>query len=424
MSLLGWLMNGLPTRDRILDAAREELAAHGYNGTSLRGVARRAQVDIRLLHHYFGSRSRLLRTALQPRRCVATAGEAPGPLKTPDGPLSDGLRGGTRSDAARLAQRLRALWNADALGRRALVASAMTDGPTGSRLVSFVTGLLRDLDPTAGPGHDPLDRDQLGRAVTAAHLLGLAVLCESGALHRLVAASGEAACQADEFSLESQLDAVLAAGPPQEAPAPYGDEAGKRYRRPRPPGTANRAIILRAACEELSEYGYGGSTVRGIADRAGVNTSLIHYYFGSRDGVLTAALREAGRLLVSAGDGHAAPDGRILTGEQLLRRELVWWESEERRSAILALIRSSVTHRDAGRHLAEVLRRVSPDATGPCPHTVMLGAQLIGLMVVRHITPVAPLASADLDDLIALLAPVARHVIAGQSAHPAHPPGR
>lgn len=204
---------------------------------------------------------------------------------------------------------------------------------------------------------------------------------------------------------------------------PYSDDAGAPYRRTRPHATANRATILRAAREELSEYGYGGSTVRGIADRAEVNTSLVHYYFGSRDGVLTAALREAGRLLVSAADG-CAPDDGCADAEELLRRGLRLWESEEWRSAVLALIRSSVTQADAGQHLADVLRRVFPDPEGPCPHTVMISAQLIGLMVVRHITLVEPLASAELDDLVALLTPVARHLLADHGARTAGTPGR
>ncbi|MFD9325192.1 TetR family transcriptional regulator [Streptomyces sp. NPDC060065] len=205
---------------------------------------------------------------------------------------------------------------------------------------------------------------------------------------------------------------------------PYGDEAGKWSKRPLAHRTASRALILRAAREELSEHGFGGSTVRGIAHRAEVNTSLVHYYFGSREGVLTEALREAGRLVVSARDGGAAPAGVELTGEELLRREVPLWESEEWRSAVLALIRSSVTHRDAGHHLAEALSRVVPDAAGPCPHTVMIGAQLIGLMMVRHITPVEPLASADMDDLIALLAPVTQHFLTDHSEHSAHWPGQ
>ncbi|MEU7043576.1 TetR family transcriptional regulator [Streptomyces varsoviensis] len=221
-------MTGRPTRDRILDAAREELAAHGYNGTSTRNVAKRAQVDIRLLHHYFGSRSRLLHTALQPgRRPALPPGEPDeqgpqGAQGTQGEPEPDASATGVPapdagSDAAWLTERLTALWGTDPLARRALIASAMTDGPTGYRLVSFVTTLLHDLEPAEGPSDDGPPApgrpgyDELSRAVAAAQLLGLAVLCESGALERLALASGAGGCRLQEFSLESQLAAVLAA---------------------------------------------------------------------------------------------------------------------------------------------------------------------------------------------------------------------
>jgi AcrR family transcriptional regulator len=47
------------TRAAILDAARTEFADGGYDATSLRGIARRAEVDPALLHHYFGGKPQL-----------------------------------------------------------------------------------------------------------------------------------------------------------------------------------------------------------------------------------------------------------------------------------------------------------------------------------------------------------------------------
>lgn len=43
----------------ILDAARQEFASLGYDGASLRGIARVAGVDARLIHHYFDGKSAL-----------------------------------------------------------------------------------------------------------------------------------------------------------------------------------------------------------------------------------------------------------------------------------------------------------------------------------------------------------------------------
>jgi AcrR family transcriptional regulator len=48
----------------VLDAARTAFAAHGYEKTSTRAIARAAGVDVALLHHYFGSKRQLFMAAL------------------------------------------------------------------------------------------------------------------------------------------------------------------------------------------------------------------------------------------------------------------------------------------------------------------------------------------------------------------------
>ena len=51
---------------RILDAARSEFAEHGWAGTTIRAVARAADVDPALVYHYFGSKEDLLDAATTP----------------------------------------------------------------------------------------------------------------------------------------------------------------------------------------------------------------------------------------------------------------------------------------------------------------------------------------------------------------------
>ncbi len=48
------------SRERILAAAADEFAAHGYDATTVRGIAARAGVDAALVHHYFGTKADLL----------------------------------------------------------------------------------------------------------------------------------------------------------------------------------------------------------------------------------------------------------------------------------------------------------------------------------------------------------------------------
>jgi AcrR family transcriptional regulator len=51
---------------RIVASAREEFAEHGWAGTTLRAVARAADVDPALVYHYFGSKEGLLDAATNP----------------------------------------------------------------------------------------------------------------------------------------------------------------------------------------------------------------------------------------------------------------------------------------------------------------------------------------------------------------------
>jgi AcrR family transcriptional regulator len=53
------------TRGEILAAARSEFATNGYEGTSIRGIARAAGVDPALVHHYFGSKHKVFVAAVE-----------------------------------------------------------------------------------------------------------------------------------------------------------------------------------------------------------------------------------------------------------------------------------------------------------------------------------------------------------------------
>jgi AcrR family transcriptional regulator len=52
------------TRGEILDVARREFAEKGYDGASVRGIARAASVDPALVHHFFGSKEQVFVAAM------------------------------------------------------------------------------------------------------------------------------------------------------------------------------------------------------------------------------------------------------------------------------------------------------------------------------------------------------------------------
>jgi AcrR family transcriptional regulator len=55
------------TRDRILAAAEQLFARHGYGGTSLRAIMGQAQVNTASVHYHFGGKEALLRAVVQMR---------------------------------------------------------------------------------------------------------------------------------------------------------------------------------------------------------------------------------------------------------------------------------------------------------------------------------------------------------------------
>lgn len=64
-------------------------------------------------------------------------------------------------------------------------------------------------------------------------------------------------------------------------------------------GTDTASQILAAAFKLLTRVGYARLSTRVIAAEAGVNHALIHYYFGTKDKLVIAALDEANRRLLS-----------------------------------------------------------------------------------------------------------------------------
>lgn len=69
------------TRGEIVEAARREFGAHGYDRTSMRAVARAAAVDPALIHHYFESKEDLLLSAMEvpfdPREVLGAVVDGP-----------------------------------------------------------------------------------------------------------------------------------------------------------------------------------------------------------------------------------------------------------------------------------------------------------------------------------------------------------
>jgi AcrR family transcriptional regulator len=87
-----------------------------------------------------------------------------------------------------------------------------------------------------------------------------------------------------------------------------------------------RTALIGAAVDSLRFDGFAGASARTIATRAGVNQSLVFYYFGSVADLLLAALDEvsARRLqrYSTAVDGASTPADLVAAATQIFREDL------------------------------------------------------------------------------------------------------
>ncbi|MET7913895.1 TetR/AcrR family transcriptional regulator [Streptomyces avermitilis] len=195
-------------------------------------------------------------------------------------------------------------------------------------------------------------------------------------------------------------------------------EADAPRRRGRPSRTqteaapATRDRILEAAREEFSERGYEKTSVRGIAKAAGVDSALVHHYFGTKEQVFEAAIEVA--FAPALGAPEAIAEGPLDgVGERLTRFIFGIWENPTTRTPLLAIVRSAVNNDTAAavfRRLvaAQLLRRIAGrlDAPDAELRAELAAAQLVGIAMLRYVIKVEPLASADVERIVARVAPV------------------
>ena len=183
-------------------------------------------------------------------------------------------------------------------------------------------------------------------------------------------------------------------------------------------GGDRRALILAAAREEFAGKGYAAASVRGIARQAAVDPALVHHYFGTKEQVFVAAME----LPIAPADlVRQILDGpRDRLGERLVRTFLGLWASPDFRAPMLGMLRSAMTGEQGAAMLREfvgsaLLGRIAAEVGPVDPLRLQAAAaQMVGVVILRHVVRIEPMASAAEDDLVALVAPaVQRYLVEG-----------
>ncbi|MFI1971652.1 TetR family transcriptional regulator [Streptomyces cinnamoneus] len=210
-----------------------------------------------------------------------------------------------------------------------------------------------------------------------------------------------------------------------EGPPAAGGTPPAPRRRGRPSRTAAgsgpgaRERILTAARAEFAEHGYDGASIRGMAKNAGVDPALVHHYFGPKEKIFAAAVETAFAPALSVADLviDAGPEG---AGERMARFVLGVWEDPVTREPLLAILRSAVANETAAgvfRDLvsSRLMIRLAAELDGPDARlrSELAASHLVGVAMLRHVIKLEPLASADVEQVVAMVGPAVQRYLTG-----------
>lgn len=175
-------------------------------------------------------------------------------------------------------------------------------------------------------------------------------------------------------------------------------------------GSQRRDRILSAARTLFAAKGFQQTSLRAVATDADVDVALISHYFGNKRGLFVAVIE----LPVDPAEVFASlvsvPAHRL--GSELLRQLLTIWSSPAG-PGLIAVFRSSLGGdqellRDfiTALVLPEVRARLADAGVEDLDRRIPLAAtQVMGVMAMRHLLELEPVASMTIDDLVRTLGP-------------------
>jgi AcrR family transcriptional regulator len=181
-----------------------------------------------------------------------------------------------------------------------------------------------------------------------------------------------------------------------------------------------REAILAAARAAFADRGFDGASIRSIASAAGVDPALVHHYFGPKEQLFLATVGapvNPGDLIPTILEGDRAE-----IGERLVRMFVSVWDDPHSGPKLVAIVRSALAHDWSARMLREfltsqILRRVIAEADVPAAEApiraALVASQMIGLGLARFVLKIEPLASADVETVVATVGPTVQRYLTG-----------
>lgn len=182
----------------------------------------------------------------------------------------------------------------------------------------------------------------------------------------------------------------------------------KTGRRPGQPQT--RAQILQVARDQFAERGYTTTTIRSIAEAAGVHPALLHHYFGTKERLYQAALdmpvdtwAVLDRLLVDTPRAEFA--------EALVRHFITTWRAPDTGASLRATSRQVFSEADSVHLLRShwesiVIPQIATRFHLPEHRAALAVAGLFGITFADSYVGLSALQTMSDEDLVALATPV------------------
>ena len=206
---------------------------------------------------------------------------------------------------------------------------------------------------------------------------------------------------------------------PAGAAESAGSPAGPVRRGRRGGASESREQILDTARRLFAEHGFEGTSLRQIARESGVDPAMVHHFFKGKDQLfaLSVALPADPEKVLAGVNGYSPED----RAEAIVRAVLRLWESPAQHS-LVAFLRGTIGSKAKTLLLRElvqrtILSRIMAGVPGPPAEVAMRGSlvatQMVGVMLVRYVIRLEPLASASPEDVVRLVAPNIQHYLTG-----------
>jgi AcrR family transcriptional regulator len=192
-------------------------------------------------------------------------------------------------------------------------------------------------------------------------------------------------------------------------------------RRPgRPPGVSDtRDRILFSARELFAHNGIDRTSIRAIATAAGVDSALVHHYFGTKQQLFAAAINLPIDPMTVLGPLREVPVDEL--GLALPSLLLPLWDSEMG-AALVATLRSLLAGSDISlvrSFLQEVITaEVAPRVDNPPgsgrTRVQFVASQLVGVVMARYIIGLEPFASLQPEQVARTIGPNLQRYLTGE----------